>query len=178
MKIYLVTKRAKPTCKQLVLVAKYILKPTVLFFQVSPIPIGPPSCTNSSPENQVIQGCTINRLHLLNRNCVHLHIKDQGCPHMGWLTDTPTTISAKHKYTRRISQMIPRYWQESVWCRAKCTVGQGRIEVNRTVKNRAVGIAVLNYAYWVPQPYPESETGKRGQLALCGRGHLGSVANL
>ena len=57
------------------------------------------------------------------------------------------------------------------------TMGQGKIEVNCTVKTRAVGSAVLNYAYLVPQPYPESETGKRGQLALCGWCHLGSVAN-
>ena len=57
------------------------------------------------------------------------------------------------------------------------TVGQGKIEVNRTVKTRVVGIVVLNYTYLVPQPYPESETGKRGQLALCGWCHLGSVAN-
>ena len=57
------------------------------------------------------------------------------------------------------------------------TVGQGQIEVNRTAKNRGVGIAVLNYTYLVSQPYPESETGKRGQLALCGCCHLGSVAN-
>ena len=83
MKIYLVEKRAKPACKQLVLVAKYIVKPTILFFQVSPIPIGPPSCTNSSPENQVIQGCTINRLHLLNRNFVICILRPKVVRHMG-----------------------------------------------------------------------------------------------
>jgi len=57
------------------------------------------------------------------------------------------------------------------------TVGQEQIEVNRTAKNRVVGIAVLNYTYLVSQPYPEYETEKRGQLALCGCCHLGSVAN-
>ena len=38
------------------------------------------------------------------------------------------------------------------------TVGQEQIEVNRTAKNRVVGIAVLNYTYLVSQPYPEYET--------------------
>ena len=86
MKIYLVTKRAKPTCKQLVLVAKYILKPTVLFFQVPPIPIGPSSYTNFSPESQVMQ-----RLHnkpspFAEPQFRNLHMKDQGCPAYG-MTD-------------------------------------------------------------------------------------------